>query len=98
MYNVYSYVYEYDKKGNLLRCIESSIKFEGLFELSLENEEKSIDAMKKLGTESFSNKFKGKTHRRYYAVDEQLEIPNDNGYEAWSFVISNSHIMLGYKL
>ena len=98
MYNVYSYEYEYDEKGNFLRCIESSVKFEGNFDLSLENEEKSIKAMKKLGTESFSDKFKGKTHRRYYAVDEQLEIPDDNYYDEWSFVISNSHITLGYKL
>lgn len=92
MYNVYSFIYEYDKKGKLLKCDESSIRLEKTFDLSYEDIDKSKKIMKEISSEIFSIKYKGKIHKKFYAIDAELHLTVGNSYDVWSFVISNSHI------
>jgi len=98
MYRVFSYIYEYNLKGNFLKCNEKSCTYEGSFDLSYIDIQINKDAMEKIGSEVFSDKFKGKTHRRFYAIEDYLKLPSENDYDKWNFIITNSYILLGYSL
>lgn len=97
MYSVYSYKYVYDEGGNFHCCEENSRTNCGSFDLSLGDLTKTQEAMGKLGSDNDVKKYLHKTHLRYYAIDENLCVPDGSDYDIWSFIVSNSHINLGYK-